>query len=160
MKKRVCLSCLLVFLFAGCLAKTDVDPAKQVAANTAVTTLMNEYLNAYNSKEIAFYQNTITDSALILGTDPNEFWTKEKAISEMAKVFKENAALKMVFDTLVIRVSADGNSAFVIDQVVGEKVAFREMLHVVKVNDKWMFDLINWTFVPKNEDMPKINKAL
>jgi hypothetical protein len=32
--------------------------------------------------------------------------------------------------------------------------------HAAKTDDAWKFDFISWSFIPRNEDIEKINKAL
>jgi hypothetical protein len=36
----------------------------------------------------------------------------------------------------------------------------RNTLHLVKTNGKWMVDFISIAFIPKNEDIPKIEKII
>jgi enterochelin esterase-like enzyme len=64
----------------------------------------------------------------------------------------------------VIRVAADGNSATVVIQyimpVFSPKIPLRDVHKVVKTDDKWMIDFFSTTFIPKNEDVPAINKAV
>jgi len=40
------------------------------------------------------------------------------------------------------------------------KMAIRMVYHAVKSGENWKFDFISWSFVPRNEDIGKINKAL
>ncbi|HBE41800.1 MAG TPA: hypothetical protein DDW27_11465, partial [Bacteroidales bacterium] len=58
----------------------------------------------------------------------------------------------------------DGNSAIVVEQYImpflSSKIPLRNVYNAVKTNDNWMIDFISWSFIPKNEDISKLNKAV
>ena len=63
-----------------------------------------------------------------------------------------------------IRIAADGNSAVSVEQmfmeVFSQKMPMRIVYHLVKNGDDWLIDFISWSFIPNNEDLGKLNKAL
>ena len=67
-------------------------------------------------------------------------------------------------DKREIRISKDGNSAIAFEQMFltpySQKIPVRTVYHLVKENDNWLIDFISTGFIPKNEDIDKLNKAL
>ena len=41
-----------------------------------------------------------------------------------------------------------------------QKIPVRMVYHLVKNGDNWLFDFVSWNFIPNNEDLGKLNKAL
>lgn len=58
----------------------------------------------------------------------------------------------------------DGNSAIAFEQMVlkpfSHKLPVRTVYHLVKANNIWLFDFTSVGFIPKNEDIDRLNKAL
>jgi hypothetical protein len=83
----------------------------------------------------------------------------------MHQTFADTA---LVFDYSIdkreIRIAADGNSAVSVEQMIMEvfsqKMPLRIVYHLVKNGDDWLIDFISWSFIPNNEDLGKLNKAL
>jgi hypothetical protein len=44
--------------------------------------------------------------------------------------------------------------------LISPKIPLRDVYKVVKTDDKWMIDFFSTSFIPKNEDIPKLNKAI
>jgi hypothetical protein len=45
--------------------------------------------------------------------------------------------------------------------VLGQKqIPFRLVYHAAKTGDKWLIDFASRNFIPENEDISKLNKAL
>ncbi len=107
----------------------------------------------------------MADDGLFCGTDPSELLDK-KALSDMMTQSLADTTMIWSYsiDKREIRVAADGSSAIVLEQFtmpgISPKIPTRLVYHVVKASDKWMFDFISWSFIPKNEDILKLNKAL
>jgi hypothetical protein len=82
----------------------------------------------------------------------------------MAQGTDSTMKLEFKIDRREIMVAADGQSAIVVEQffipLISTKLQVRCIDKVVKVNDKWMFDLLSWNIVVRNEDIPKLNAAL
>jgi len=45
-------------------------------------------------------------------------------------------------------------------EVFSQKMPMRIVYHLVKNGDNWLIDFISWSFIPNNEDLGKLNKAL
>jgi len=72
--------------------------------------------------------------------------------------------LDITVDKREIRISKDGNSAIAFEQMFltpySQKMSVRTVYHLVKDNNNWLIDFTSTGFIPKNEDIDRINKAL
>jgi hypothetical protein len=69
----------------------------------------------------------------------------------------------IALDKREIRVSADGNSAIVMEQEFFNptpKIQMRLVSRALKTADGWKLDFISCSLIPKNEDIGKIIKAM
>lgn len=70
----------------------------------------------------------------------------------------------ITIDKREIRIAKDGNSAIALEQMFlkpfSQKLPVRNIYHLVKINDTWQFDFTSVGFIPHNEDIGKLNKAL
>jgi ketosteroid isomerase-like protein len=165
MRKIYYLMLAAVMIIAACQTKTKVVPVDTVAAKEAVTGLLDQWNTAMKAKDINAMTALITDDGLLCGTDPSEFWDKKKYVDEWTKLAADTSfVVDYSIDKREIRIAADGNSALAIDQLFfkafSEKMPFRLIYHLVKNEKGWQFDFIGWNFIPKNEDIPKLNQAL
>lgn len=159
---------LIVFVAAivfACQPKPQPVVVDLTASKAEVNALMDTYLTAWNAKDVKTLATLITDDGLYCGTDPTELmdkktitdaWTQAFADSTMNNVFK--------MDKREIRMESDGNSAIIMEQHVANpytpKIQWRLVCRSVKTSDGWKLDFISWSFIPKNEDIPRINKIL
>jgi len=164
--KKICYFALLaVMITSGCQPKVQNKPVDLTAVKEEITTLMDKYLNAFNAKDVDTLTALFADDGLFCGTDPTELMDK-KALSDMMTQSLADTSVNWSYsvDKLEIRVAADGISAIVLEQFtmsgISPKIPLRLIYHVVKAGDNWMFDFISWSFIPKNEDIVKLNKAL
>jgi ketosteroid isomerase-like protein len=149
----------------ACQPKTKIVPVDTEAAKTAISALFDKYNSAFNAKDLNTLTVVLTDDVLCCGTDPSEFWNKKQMSDGWAQAFADTSLkINYSIDRRDIRVAADGNSALVVEQYVmkaiSSKIPVRSIYHAVKAGENWMIDFISWNFIPKNEDIVKLNKAL
>jgi uncharacterized protein (TIGR02246 family) len=165
MKKIYCLILLAVMITAGCQPKVQNKPVDMTTVKEEITALMDQYLKAFTTKDVNTITTLVTEDGLFCGTDPSELLDK-KALSDMMTQSLADTTMNWSYsiDKREIRVAADGSSAIVLEQFtmpgISPEIPTRLIYHVVKAGDKWMFDFISWSFIPKNEDIVKLNKAL
>jgi ketosteroid isomerase-like protein len=165
MKKTICVFSIAVLLITACQTKAKIVPVNTEAEKASISALLNKYNSAFKAKDLNSILTTLSSDVLVCGTDPSEFWDKKQIIDMWTQAFADTS-LKLNFsiDRREIRLVADGNSALVVDQYVmsflSPKIPIRSVYHLVKVDEKWMLDYISWNLIPKNEDIPKLNKAL
>lgn len=165
MKKIMFALTMTVILLIACQPKTKIVAVDTEAAKAAISVLFDKYNSAFKAKDINAVVALTTDDALACGTDPSEFWNKKQMLDMWTQGFADTS-LKIDYsiDKREIRVTADGNSALVVEQYVmtalSTKIPIRSIYHVVKSGEIWMIDFISWNFIPLNEDIAKLNIAL
>jgi len=165
MKKTIYIFSIAVIIITACQPKTKIVAVDTKAAKAAISALFDKYNSAFKAKDTNTLLAALTDDVLGCGTDPLEFWNK-KQISDGWTQYFADTSLKITYsiDRREIRVAADGNSALVVEQyvmsVMSPNIPIRSIYHAVKAGENWMLDFISWNFIPKNEDIVKLNKAL
>ncbi len=165
MKKIHLVLIMAAVIFTSCQPKTKVVPVDTEAAKTAVTALLDNQYSALDKRDINTYMSLFTDDALICGTDPKEFWNKTETSNTFNQMLADTTLeLKFKIEKREVRIAKDGNSAVVVEQTLGDflspKIQIRAVYHLVKNNDGWQIDFVSDSFIPNNEDIPKLNKAL
>ncbi len=165
MKKILYVMLLAVMTITACQTKTKVIPVDTAAAKVAVTTVLDKYNSAFKAKDANALMILFTNDGLYCGTDSRELLDKASLSNMMNQAFADTS-LKVNYsiDKREIRIAADGNSATSVEQMImkafSQKMPVRMVYHLVKNGDNWLFDFISWSFIPNNEDLGKLNKAL
>ena len=165
MKRLFYLLTAVMVLILSCQPKTKVVQVDLNAAKAEVSQFLDEYYNAMHSKDVSSISQYFTDNALILGTDPKEFWSKDETIKMMTQMFADTSLkLNYTIDKREILVEKSGNAAIAIEQMtipfISKKIPCRCTYHLVKNEVGWQFDFTNSSLIPFNEDLSKINKSL
>jgi uncharacterized protein (TIGR02246 family) len=165
MKKTFYVMLVAVMTITACQTKTKIVPVDTAAAKVAVTTVLDKYNSAFKAKDANTLMTLLTDNGLYCGTDSKELLDKASLSNMMNQSFADTS-LKVNYsiDKREIRIAADGNSAIAVEQMFfkafSQKIPMRMVYHLVKNNDNWLFDFVSWNFIPNNEDLGKLNKAL
>jgi len=165
MKRTFYLMLVAVIIITACQSKTKIVPVDTAAAKVAVTIVLDKYNSAFKSKDANAIMTLLTDNGLYCGTDSKELMDKA-SLSNMMNQTLADTSLKVNYtiDKREIRIAADGNSAIAVEQMFfkafSQKIPMRMVYHLVKNNDNWLFDFVSWNFIPNNEDLGKLNKAL
>jgi len=165
MRKLLVITGLL--LFAG-IAFGQTSKSNQVNIETekaAVADIFDKYYSAINAKDASTLPTLLTEDVLVCGTDPSEFWNKEQITDAWTQGLADNTLeINITIDKREIRVADDGSSAIVVEQYIlpflSSKIQIRTVSYAVKTNDKWMIDFMSFNFIPKNEDISKLNEAV
>lgn len=162
---------LFLVLFTGaivlisCRTKTGVLPADLTAEKIAVTKALDAHWAAVKAKDADAVIALLTDDILSCGSDPGEFWNKTEMYNNIKQMFSDTSLkADITIDKREIRISKDGNSAIAFEQMYlkpySQRLPVRTVYHLVKTNDIWQFDFTSVGFIPNNEDIDKLNKAL
>jgi ketosteroid isomerase-like protein len=165
MKRLLLVLFIVAVVFTSCQTKTKVLPADLTAANVAVTKVLDTHWSAVKAKDANAVMALLSDDALSCGTDSKEFWNKTDLYNNIRQMFADTSLkIDITIDKRVIRIAKDGNSAIALEQMFmkhySQKIPVRNIYHLVKVNDIWQFDFTSVSFIPNNEDIGKLNKAL
>lgn len=131
----------------------------------AVEKVLDAYGKAAQNKDLPGMMQYLSDDALLLGSDPSEFWTKQAFEQMLTYAFKpENPSPMYKLDKRVVRMGQDGNSAVVIEQgifmPVSTTVPIRTIYYLIKTGNDWKINLWNIGMTPQNADLTAINKAV
>ncbi len=160
------LSVITAFLlFAGFsfgqVSKTPLVDIK--AEEDAINKLMDKFDAAIEAYDVSTMVSFFTDDAIMCGTDPSEFWNKQQFTDLWEQGSSDSAPeFKYINDRKII-IATGGNSAIVVTQYIiswSPKIPWRQVYHCVKINDNWMIHFMNVAFIPKNEDIQKLNDAI
>lgn len=156
---------IILLLFFGCQPETTTEPIDIATIKNAITDQLDNFYSLTNDKNIDAYKSYLTDDGLYCGTDPEEFFSKEKLIALSVEMFaNDSLEFNYSIDKRVIRVAADENSAISVEQLTVEwistKIPIRIVSHLVKIKNNWKIDFFSWSLIPKNADIGKLNKSL
>lgn len=154
-----------VMIITACQPKTKIVPVDTAAAKVAVTTVLDKYNSAMKAKDANAIMTLLTDDGLYCGTDSKELLDKASLSNIMNQTFADTSlVVNYIIDKREIRVAVDGNSAIAVEQMIfkafSQRIPMRMVYHLVRTNDNWLFDFVSWNFIPNNEDLGKLNKAL
>jgi ketosteroid isomerase-like protein len=152
-------------VFTSCQTKTKDLTADLTAAKVAVTKVLDTHWSAVKAKDADAVIALLTDDALSCGTDSKEFWNKTDMYNSIRPMFADTSfKIDITIDKRLIRIAKDGNSAIALEQMFmkpfSKKIPVRNIYHLVKINDIWKIDFTSVGFIPDNEDIGKLNKAL
>jgi len=158
-------SLIILLLILGCQPTTETEPVDLTAAKNAINTQLDNQQQAFIAKDFDAIKIMYADDGLYCGTDPGEFWDKERMLKSLGQMFEdESSVTNYSVDKREIRVDADGNSATFVEQYnlnpLCENIPIRSTGHFVKIGDDWKIDFISWSLIPKNADLNKLDKAL
>ena len=163
MRKLLIITALIMFagISFGQTSKTasvDIEAEK-----AALNEIMDNLFSAAQDGDQTVFLSLLTEDALFCGTDPSEFWNKQQ-LTDNSKQDSNNPTPEWKFiGDLKIKIASDGNSAIIVTQLMiawSPKIPLRIVYHFVKTNDNWMILFGNVAFIPKNEDISKLNEAL
>ena len=165
MKTKPYLLLSVILMMAACQPQIKTEPVDVAAAEAAVFALLDNYHNSMKASNSNDLMNLLDTDGLYCGTDPVELWNKETLSNMMTEAMADSSFIfDYSIDKRIIRVAAEGTTALVLEQftisVFSEKIPIRFVTHVVKTDETWMIDFFSWSFIPNNEDIAKLNKAL
>jgi uncharacterized protein (TIGR02246 family) len=140
-------------------------PVDMTESEVAVTRVLDAHWFAVKAKDADAVIALVTDDFLSCGTDSKEFWNKTDMHNTVKQMFANTKLnIDITIDKREIRVTRDGNSAIALEQMFlkpySQKIPVRTVYHLVKDNNTWLIDFTSTGFIPDNEDIDKLNKAL
>ena len=165
MKRFLSVLFIVAMVFTSCRTKTQDMSADLTAAKVAVTKVLDAHWAAVKANDADAIIALLTDDVLCCGTDSKEFWNKTDMSNSIKQMFADTSfKIDITIDKREIRIAKDGNSAVALEQMFlkpfSQKIPVRNIYHLVKINDIWQFDFTSVGFIPNNEDIGKLNKAL
>jgi hypothetical protein len=130
----------------------------------AISALCDQHLKAAMDFDTITLAKILDENAQYIGTDPKEMWGKSQIITYFHKIAMGkhkpleinplNRSIKIVdpFHALV--------TEHVINKSIGQNTATRITYHATLTDGNWIFDYVNWSLVPKNEDLRAIDSII
>jgi ketosteroid isomerase-like protein len=163
MKKLLIITALVLFAGVSFGQTSKIATVDIEAEKAALNDLFDKFDSAMRAQDVSTLASYLTEDALLCGTDPSEFWNKQQTIDLWTQMLAESAPELKYLGDREIKVAPDGNSAIVVIQFIihwSPKIPWRDVYYLVKNNDNWMILFSSVAFIPKNEDIPKLNEAL
>jgi uncharacterized protein (TIGR02246 family) len=163
MKKVFLILTLVCIGFASCQRNESAPAVNKEEASKAVGELFDGFNSAFKIKDASAMGNFLSDDGIFLGTDPEEFWSKQSVMEDVSKMAQDTTIdTKYTVDKREVRVSPDGKTALVIEQSVVPflgKIPVRTIGHAAMKDGQWKIDFYSWNLVPKNESLDKLSQA-
>jgi len=154
------------FLFAGItIGQTSKTTQVEFETEKAVLyEILDKIDTAILVADVSTLASYLSEDFLMCGTDPSEFWNKQQIIDLWNQMLDSTGFEFNYIGDREMRLAPDGNSAIVVTQffmpIFTPKIPWRNTYYFVKTNDNWMIHFWGTAFIPKNEDIPKLNEAL
>ena len=164
MKLFYTLTIVVVFLSTSCNQADQSDSVDLAEVEKTITTLADNYINAWNASDISSFRALLSDDGQFFGSDPSEQLNKESLLEMYAELFSESTDLTYSIDLRKIIPMADGESALVVEHITmpgwSQLIQMRHISQYIKMNNSWTIDFISWAYIAKNDDIEKLNKVL
>jgi ketosteroid isomerase-like protein len=164
MKKNHLILLIAAVVITACQQTPKTVSVDMEAEKAALDSIFDKFYSAFNEKDVGTLASYLTEDALCLGTDPSEFWDKQQITDLWTQMLADSVPAINFIGERVIKIAPDGNSAVAVDQYImpgsSPKIPWRNVYHLVKSNDHWMILFFSCGFIPKNEDIQKINDAV
>ncbi|GET24797.1 nuclear transport factor 2 family protein [Prolixibacter sp. NT017] len=129
-----------------------------------VTRLMENFHAELMAKNIKAMMKLMAEDGLYCGTDPGEFMGKKEFGDMVNQTVEEMNILEYPIQRREVRIGQNGQSALVLEQFVIKQFSAHMQLRLISQcthsHHGWLIDFMSWNFIPANEDVEKINKAL
>lgn len=161
--KKILSLILLVTLFS-CNNVPKSGPVDFAAEEVAIKGVFETLFNAVDDKNIDQLASLLADDGLFMGTDPGELFSKDTIVAGWAQMMKmpEIPPFEFVSEP-VIRISPDGKTAIVVQQFkwnLFTTIPLRQTFWLIKGDAGWLIEFFDFSFVPYNEQIPLLNKAV
>jgi len=163
MKKILIVLLITVMALTACQQAPKPVVVDVEAEKAVLDSIFDVFTKAFSASDVATLSSYLNEDALCLGSDPSEFFTKQQMTDMWTQMLSAGAIELNYVSERIIVIAADGHSATVIDQYVMpgySKIPMRNAYHLIKTDAGWKIFVLNCAFIPKNEDVPKLNGAL
>lgn len=166
MKKLYTLSLVALMFISGC-AKEEVkpEPVNEDELIEALENVADQYLQAWNNKDLTTLDKMTDDDGDYYGSDPLEIMDKQ-GLMDMYELFFQDTTSSFLYTVNMrkIRISADGSSAVIMERITfpdwSPKMPMCQTSRLINLKGNWIIDFICWGFIIKNDDVEAVNDIL
>lgn len=145
-------------------ATTHTTAVDEGQARKDLTAILDSIKASFTRRDPGFVDKYMTEDGLYMGTDPGEVYNFKEFREFSEKSFKDTSVKSYEFDMSKREIRIHGTSANMVEQYrvpgFSQKLMFRNVAHARYENNRWLVDMFTFNVIPKNEDIPKIDKAL
>jgi len=162
MRNLLIVSALILFTGIACDHTSKPVPVDINAEEAVINDVIDNLYTAMKEQDVSNMAAPLSEDALICGSDPSEFWTKQEIIDEWSQTLTDSVTeFEFIGDRRII-VAPDGKSATAVDQIIfpGISLPWRFAYQFIKTDDNWKIFFLNIAVLPKNEDLAKIDEVV
>lgn len=163
MKKIFLFTAVAIAALSACQQAPKAVTADIEAEKSVIDSLFDVFYTAFSKQDVATLSSFLAEDALCMGTDPSEFFNKQQFTDMWTQMLSGGAPELTFVSERKVLVAADGRSATVVDQYLMPsyfKIPWRNAYHLAKTDAGWKILVINVAFIPRNEDLPKLDAAI
>jgi ketosteroid isomerase-like protein len=155
---------LMLALLAACTTTPAPDPVDLAAEEVAISEVFDLLFNAVDEKNIEQLASVLADDGMFMGTDPRELFPKDSIVAAWRQMMQmpEIPPFDFLSDPY-IRIHPDGKTAVAAYQYTWNlfsPIPMRQTFWMVKSETGWQVDFFDFSFVPYNDQIPLLNKAV
>ena len=165
MKNLYLLSILSILIVSGCSKDNNTSDIDQPDVAVVAEQIAEQYLEAWNNKDLSTLDQLTADDGEFYGSDPDEIMDKAGLMEMYSQFFTDTTSSYLyTVDLRKIKISSTDNSAMIMERITfpewSPKMPMCQTSHLTLVADQWKIDFICWGFIIKNDDVPKVNEIL
>ena len=149
--------------FKAAVNTDSTKPIDTVSVNKSINNVLDSMHMAFKARKNNAMLSYLADDGKYLGSDPAELWSKQQLSDYLSKV-TDTTRIEYTISQRTILADEDGKSAVVYEQyflpAMSTKMMVRCIGRVDFKDNRWLIDFYSWNFIPKNEEIKKLNAAL
>ena len=160
---------IIIISYTSCNSDSSNDEAITSADTSttfpraAIIKVLDSMHQGFRTKNFKLMESFLTEDGLYLGTDPSEIWSK-KQLSQYLGNVKDTSNNNYNILSRTILLGKNSNTAMAIEQyylsTMSDKIMVRSISKLVHRDNNWKISFFSWNFIPRNEDIKKLNAAL
>jgi len=157
---------ILAFILAcGCTSETKTKKQDQSEQIKSIEQIAEQYLEAWNNKNINKFDQLTTEDGQYYGSDPEEIMDKAALLQMYSQFFADTTtSYQYTVNLRKIKISTSGKSAVIMERITfpewSPKMPMCQTIHLELKDKQWKIDFICWGFIIKNDDVTKVNEVL
>lgn len=142
---------------------TATGPSDTAQARRDLTAILDSMHQSFTRRDASYIDRYMTADGLYMGTDPTEVLTRADFRNYQDTALK-NPAFNPQLNVRERIIRIHGASANLVEQYMApglsQKLMLRNVAHARYENGRWVIDMLTYNVIPKNEDFPKMERAL
>ena len=146
------------------VVETPVVDSSYLSDSASLVAVIDSLHTAFKAKSIDRMNLYFSEEGTFIGTDPNEFWSREQLNAYLTPSFsRDSTPSAYTVSKRAVEMSSDRKTAVVIDQFAlpfSPKLPVRAIAFAEQQDGRWTIKMFSWSFIANNDDVNKLNDAL